>query len=68
MRRLKIVLHQSAVSDLEEIWLYTFQQWSSEQADRYHTLIQKEIEYLAIKPNSGKNMGHIRDGYRASKV
>ena len=25
-----------AVADLESIWLYTFERWSLEQADRYH--------------------------------
>jgi toxin ParE1/3/4 len=68
MKKLKVVLHESAIEDLEEIWLYTFQTWSLEQADRYHGLIYKEIEFLAGKPGSGKDFNHVRKDYRASKV
>ena len=68
MRRLKIVLFEEAIHDLEEIWFYTFTTWSQEQADRYHLLIINEIEFLAVKPESGKMLGHIRKGYRSTKV
>ena len=68
MKKLKIVFHESAIEDLEEIWLYTFQTWSLEQADRYHSLINKEIDFLAGKPVAGKDLNHIREGYKASKV
>ncbi|MEO7120737.1 MAG: type II toxin-antitoxin system RelE/ParE family toxin [Ginsengibacter sp.] len=68
MRRLKIIIHEEAIQDLEDIWFYTFTTWSLEQADRYHSLITKEIEFLATKPESGKTLNHIRKGYRSSKV
>jgi toxin ParE1/3/4 len=68
MRKLKIVILGEAIQDLEEIWFYTFNTWSLEQADRYHSLITKEIEFLATKPNSGKILDHIRVGYRSTKV
>lgn len=68
MRKLKIILSEEAIQDLEEIWLYTFKNWSLEQADRYHSLINGEIEFLASNPNSGKVLDHIRKGYRSSKV
>ncbi|MFB9078099.1 type II toxin-antitoxin system RelE/ParE family toxin [Flavobacterium procerum] len=54
--------------DLEKIWLYTFDTWSAEQADRYLKLILDEIEYLCLKPNSGKDFSHIRKGYFRTKV
>jgi len=68
MKKIKIVFHEASIEDLEGIWLYTFQNWSLEQADRYHNLIYKEIEFLAIKPGSGKDCNHIRKGYRSSKI
>ena len=68
MKKLKIVFHENAIEDLEEIWLYTFQTWSLEQADRYHSLIYKEIEFLSLRPESGKDITHIRKGYRSSKI
>ena len=68
MKKLKIIFLEEAILDFEEIWFYTFKTWSLEQADRYHSLIMKEIEFLATKPQSGKALDHIRKGYKSSKV
>ena len=57
-----------ASEDIENIWLYTFENWSLEQADRYVNLIFDEIEYLADNPNAGKDFNHLRKNYRCSKV
>ena len=57
-----------AKNDLENIWLYTFENWSFEQADRYVNLIMDEIEYISQKPESGLDMTSIRKGYYRSKV
>jgi len=61
-------LSKEAENDLENIWLYTFENWSAEQADRYLNLIIDEIEYLSLKPETGINLGNIRNGYFRSKV
>ena len=61
-------ISQEANLDLENIWLYTYENWSLEQADRYLNLIMDEIEYLAEKPESGKDYGRIRKGYFRSQV
>ena len=61
-------LTNEAVKDLEEIWIYTYQNWSVEQADRYYNLIIDEIEFLSSNPLSGRSMDHIKEGYRVSKV
>jgi toxin ParE1/3/4 len=68
MKKLKIVFHGNAIEDLEEIWLNTYQTWSLEQADRYHSLIYKEIEFLAGRPTSGKDLNQLRKGYWSCKV
>ena len=57
-----------ASEDIENIWLYTLENWSLEQADRYVNLILDEIEYLADNPNLGKDFNYIRKNYRSSKV
>lgn len=57
-----------AANDLEDIWYYTFENWSVEQADRYLNLILDEIKYLAEKPESGTDYGKVRKGYFISKV
>lgn len=68
MKTLPFVISKKAVSDLEEIWLYTVEKWSVAQADRYYNLIFDEINYLCKNSSAGKSMEHVRKGYRASKV
>lgn len=68
MKSLPYVISKKAVSDLEEIWLYTFEKWSIDQADRYYNLILDEIQFICKNVNVGKTMEHVRKGYRASKV
>lgn len=57
-----------ATKDLENIWLYTFETWSVDQADRYYNLLMDEIEYIAQNPDSGKDYSHIRKGYWTTRV
>lgn len=66
----KLVLHISseALSDLEEIWIYTLKKWSKEQADRYYSLLIEDIEFLQSNYYTGKSAEYIRPGYRVSFV
>ena len=68
MKPLPYVISKKAVSDLEEIWIYTVEKWSVDQADRYYKLIVDEIHFICKNNNAGKSMEHVRKGYRASKV
>lgn len=68
MKQLPYVLSNEANSDLEEIWFYTVENWSKEQADRYFNLIIDEINYICTHTATGKPMDHVKEGYRASKV
>ena len=61
-------LSKQAEIDLENIWLYTFEEWSLKQADYYYDLIMDEIEYISINPKSGKDYNNIRKGYFRSRV
>lgn len=65
---MKYKISQEAQNDIENIWLYTFETWSAEQADRYYELIFDEIEYLTQQPDSGKDYSTVREGYYRSKV
>jgi toxin ParE1/3/4 len=62
------LISQKANQDIENIWLYTYQTWSLEQADRYYNLIFDEIEFIARNFESGKSVDYIKKGYRASLV
>ncbi len=68
MKILPYVITKKAISDLEEIWLYTVEKWSIEQADRYYNLIFDEIDFVCKNPLTTKQMGDIRKNYRAAKV
>ena len=61
-------ISKEAEYDLERIWLYTFDEWSPEQADYYYDLIMDEIEYIAEHPKSGKDYNNVRKGYFRSAV
>lgn len=61
-------ISQEANRDIENIWVYTLENWSIEQADRYLNLIIDEIEYLTKNPHSGKDYSQIRKGYFRSLV
>jgi toxin ParE1/3/4 len=61
-------LSVKAAEDIESIWLYTFENWSLEQADRYINLIFDEIEYIAANPDAGREYSFVRKNYRCSKV
>jgi toxin ParE1/3/4 len=61
-------ISNEANNDLENIWLYTFETWSIDQADRYFNLILDEIEHLSKNPTIGNDVSYIRKGYFRSKV
>jgi len=65
---MRFKISNEANHDLENIWLYTFETWSAEQADRYFNLLLDEIEHLAKNPHYGKDVSYIRKGYYRSKV
>jgi len=65
---MKYKISHEASQDIENIWLYTFENWSIDQADRYLNLILDEIEYLAKNPKSGKDFSKVRKGYFRSRI
>lgn len=61
-------LSPRAERDLEDIWLYTFENWSAEQADRYQNQIMAAIEGLVNGSRQGRPIDDIRPGYRKLAV
>lgn len=53
-------LTNKAVKDLEEIWEYTIEEWSEEQADKYYEMIIDSCELVGKNPELGKNYPGIR--------
>jgi toxin ParE1/3/4 len=65
---MKYIISKEASKDLEKIWLYTFENWSIEHADRYFNLIIEEIENITKDPQSGKDYSEVRKGYFRTRV
>jgi toxin ParE1/3/4 len=40
------IISDKALEDLNNIWLYTAENWSVKQANKYYNLILDEIEYV----------------------
>jgi toxin ParE1/3/4 len=64
----KYRISKQAINDLNNIWVYTFNKWSKEQADRYYDLIIGEIEFIADNYLIGKSAEQTRKNYRVTKI
>jgi len=47
-------LTPAARNDLEDIWLYTAQQWSFQNADRYTNILEDAFERLLFMPEMAR--------------
>ncbi|MFN2395998.1 MAG: type II toxin-antitoxin system RelE/ParE family toxin [Bacteroidales bacterium] len=66
----KYRLTNRAVSDLRQIWNYTFDKWSENQADRYYKMLIDNFDELAINPNLGKDYHMVAEsllGFKAGR-
>lgn len=61
-------LTKEALLDLDQIWIYTLQNWSKKQADRYYDVLLEEISYISKYPTIGTPIVHLRTSYRLTKV
>lgn len=59
---------QAAADDLKDIWLYTVEHWSTEQADRYVGLILDGFDIILYDPAVGRDFSLVREGYLGLKV
>ena len=51
----KVILRQQAIDDLSNIWLYTFNEWSENQADKYYARLKFACKEIGEYPEIGKN-------------
>jgi toxin ParE1/3/4 len=64
----KFYLTNKAVTDLTNIWNYTFEQWSEQQADKYYQILIENCEEIANNPGMGKNYDGIMASLLGFKV
>ena len=59
-----------AVDDLTQIWNYTYNEWSENQADIYYQMLLENCNELAFNPDSGKKYSEVTEnllGFRAGR-
>ena len=64
----KYIISEKALEDINAIWVYTAQNWSVEQANRYYNLIFDEIEFISNNFEMAQDFGKLRKSYRYSKI
>lgn len=57
-------LSAAADRDLTGIYRYTFDAFGEAQADAYFESLDRLLNRLAVNPELGRNIDHIRAGYR----
>ncbi len=55
----KVILRQKAVDDLTDIWNYTKEEWSENQAEKYYQSIKISCKEIADNPTIGKTYNEI---------
>lgn len=63
-----LVLTQKAIKDLSDIWQYTYETWSIEQADTYYNMIKQQCQKIANGKEKGKNYHTIQKGLLGHRV
>jgi toxin ParE1/3/4 len=66
----KYILTNKAVTDLSDIWNYTYSKWSEIQADKYYQLLIDTCDKIADNPDLGKDYSIVIDnllGFRAGR-
>lgn len=55
----RYILTNKAVEDLSNIWNYTYEIWSENQADKYYQLIIETCQEIAKSPTIGRSYEEI---------
>ena len=66
----KVILRQEAIDDLNDIWNYTFEEWSEMQADKYYAMLKFACMQIGENPELGKEYNGINSnllGLRTGK-
>lgn len=50
----KVILRQEAIDDLNDIWIYTIDEWTEKQADKYYSAIEFACTQIGKNPELGK--------------
>lgn len=56
-----VVLRQKAIDDLNTIWVYSFEKWSENQANKYYSLIRHACNEIGKNPTIGEVYNEISE-------
>ena len=62
------VISEKALQDINNLWIYTAENSSVAQVNRYYNLIFDEIEYIINNFDMARDCGKILKSYKYSKV
>lgn len=57
-----------ALTDLDQIWIYTAHQWSKQQATKYYNEIFQTIHEICNNSELGASIDEIKKGHRRMNV
>jgi toxin ParE1/3/4 len=63
----KVILRQEAIDDLNDIWEYTFEEWSEKQADKYYGMLKSACMEIGENAELGKKYDSIKNNLRGLK-
>ena len=66
----KVILRQKAIDDLNDIWDYTFEQWSEKKADKYYSSLKFACRKIGENPELGRAYREIKRnliGFKSGK-
>ena len=66
--KLKLKISELALEDLDNIWEYTVEEWSIEQANKYYNEIFSAIGKICENQDIGKPIDEVKKGHRRTNV
>ena len=64
----KFSLTKKAVQDPKQIWNYTYDNWSENQADKYLNQLLKHCAKISKNPQNGRTYDILYPNLRGSKI
>ncbi len=64
----KLYIRPLARQDLKNIWTYSYQKWGRRQADSYLNAMGLALNALAVTPDKGKPIDHVKKNYRIFRI
>jgi len=59
---IRIIFRLKAITDLNDIWEYSYKQWSEKQADKYYATIKLACKGIGEDPTVGREYHNIGSG------